>query len=194
MIEIIKIIGIHEADNYKIAPLLVAFRKELALLKKRKINYDLADAKTELADYFPCDYEFYIALKAKCVIGYAILKVFDETVWLEQLFVEEAERRNSVATKLLNIATKRANDYGKETAFINIHPNNDKMISFLNKNGYNVLNLIEVRKLYNNEAITTNIKVGDKSFLYWLVKRGINTGKGARNPTEENIKQKREIV
>ena len=165
-VEIIRIVGVHEAFNYDITPLLVAFRKELALLKKRKINYDLADAKTELADYFTSDYEFYIALKEKSVIGYAILKVFDETIWLDQLFVQESERRKSVATKLLNIANKKAYKYGKETAFINVHPDNDKMISFLNKNGYNVLNLIEVRKLYNNEAIKTKIHVGDKSFLY----------------------------
>lgn len=166
MIEIIRIVGVHEAFNYDITPLLVAFRKELALLKKRKIHYNLTDAKTELADYFSSDYEFYIALDSEVVIGYAILKIFDETVWLDQLFVEKDERRKSVASQLLNIATKRANDYGKETAFINIHPNNQKMIDFLASHGYNVLNLLEVRKPYNNESTETKIQVGDNKFLY----------------------------
>jgi len=166
MLEIIRVLGVNEAFSYDITPLLVNFRKELALLKNRKLNYNLADAKAELKDYFSSDYEFFIALKSDSVIGYAILKVFDETVWLDQLFVLEAERKNSVATKLLAIANERANNYGKETAFINIHPNNHKMIKFLAKNGYNVLNLIEVRKPYNNESNKTNIQVGENSFLY----------------------------
>lgn len=166
MIEIIRIIGINEAFRFDLTPLLVNFRTELALLKNRKLKYSLADAKVELADYFSSDYEFYIALKSKVVIGYAVLKVFDETIWLDQLFVEKTERRKSVASKLLNTANKRANFYGKETTFIDVHPNNHKMIKFLAKNGYNVLNLIEVRKKYHNESIETEIKVGENSFLY----------------------------
>jgi GNAT superfamily N-acetyltransferase len=159
MIEIVRIIGIHEALNSDITPLLVNFRKELALLKKREIKYSLADAEVELSDYFSSDYEFYVALKSELIIGYAILKIFDETVWLDQLYVQKEERRKSVASQLLNLANKRASDYGKETAFINVHPNNHKMIKFLANNGYNVLNLLEVRKQYNNESIKTKTQV-----------------------------------
>jgi len=166
MVEIIRIIGITEAFNYDITPLLVNFRQELALLKNRQLNYSLADAKAELSDYFSSDYEVFIALESHEVIGYAILRVFDETIWLEQIFVQKDKRRKSVASKLLNIANKRANYYGKETAFINVHPNNHKMIKFLAKNDYNVLNLLEVRKLYNNESTKTKIQVGENSFLY----------------------------
>lgn len=162
----IKKLSLDDDYNNDLCFLLFEFRHELALLKKRKLNYSLSDAKTEVSEYLKSDYEIYIAVNSKIPIGYAILKMFDETVWLEQLYVVKLERRNSVATSLLEIANKRAGDYGKETAFIHVHPNNQKMIKFLAKNGYDVLNLIEVRKLYNREKIETSIKVGDNSFLY----------------------------
>ncbi len=165
MMKIIKI-NSEEKYNNDLSFLLAEFRNELALLKKRKLNYSLSQAVEELAEYFSSDYEIYIAVKSNTIIGYAILKIFDKTVWLDQLFVHKAERRNSVASSLLEIVNKRAVDYGKETAFIHVHPNNHKMLKFLAKNGYDVLNLLEIRKLYNNESINTNIKVGVNSFLY----------------------------
>ncbi len=40
------------------------------------------------------------------------------------------------------------------------------MIQFLANNGYDVLNLIEIRKLYNKEKIDSSINVGENSFKY----------------------------
>lgn len=155
-----------EARLDDLASLLYYFRHELALLKERKLTYSRDDAKEELSDYFTSEYEVYLADKGDKAIAYCILRVFDKTVWLEQLFVLEEARRNKYAGKLLSIANQRANDLGKETAFINVHPNNHKMIKFLASNDYDVLNLIEVRKLYNKEKINSKINVGENSFKY----------------------------
>lgn len=48
---------------------------------------------------------------------------------------------------------------GQETVFNYMHLNNDRMIAFLRSKGYTVLNLIEIRKLYKDEKISTTIKV-----------------------------------
>ncbi len=165
MIEICRIINL-ENKLEDLGLLLHDFRQELASLKMRKINYTLADAKQEWKDYSTNEYEIYLAQENNISLGYAILRIFDQTVWLEQIYLSKQERRKGYATKLLEQANRRANDFGKETAFINVHPNNHKMIKFLAKNGYEVLNLIEVRKLYNKEKISTTIQVGDNSFLY----------------------------
>lgn len=149
-----------------LSKLLYKFRHELAQLKNRRLSYSLLDAKEELSDYFTPEYEVYLADKAGKAVAYIILRVFDNTVWLEQLFVLEAERKHKYATSLLKIANQKAIDYGKETAFINVHPNNHKMIQFLANNGYDVLNLIEIRKLYNKEKINSKINVGENSFKY----------------------------
>lgn len=146
--------------------LIYDFRHELARLKKKKLNYSLEDATSESNEMLAKDYELYITYQDEKAIAYALLRIFDATVWLEQIYVTKTERRSGIASELLDIANKRANDFGKETAFVNVHPNNDKMIKFLASNGYEVLNLLEIRKLYNKEKIASNIKVGNNSFLY----------------------------
>ncbi len=51
---------------------------------------------------------------------------------------------------------------------IQAHPNNHRMISFLWKYGYTVLNLIEVRKPYPGEKLTQEIQVGDHPIISTL--------------------------
>lgn len=46
-----------------------------------------------------------------------------------------------------------------------VHPNNDRMIGFLRKHGYTVLNLIEIRRPYQGENIHNTIHVGERGRL-----------------------------
>ena len=50
-------------------------------------------------------------------------------------------------------AEELAADYGDETVFNYVHPNNEAMIGFLRKHGYRVLNLIEMRKPYKGKSL-----------------------------------------
>ena len=56
--------------------------------------------------------------------------------------------------------------YGNDTVYNYVHPNNHRMIEFLRKRGYTVLNLIEIRKPYQNEKLTQTITVGEHEFDY----------------------------
>jgi len=58
---------------------------------------------------------------------------------------------------------------GGTTVFNWVHPNNDKMIKFLSKMGYNVLNLIEIRKPWKNEILTQKIRVENHDYNYKLL-------------------------
>ena len=59
-----------------------------------------------------------------------------------------------------------AASYGEDTVYNFVHPNNDGVIAFLRSMGYSVLNLIEVRKPYAGEELTTEIRVGEHTFDY----------------------------
>ena len=48
----------------------------------------------------------------------------------------------------------------------NVHPNNHPIIAFLAKQGYDVLNLIEIRKAHPNESPRPGFIVGEQSFRY----------------------------
>lgn len=63
-------------------------------------------------------------------------------------------------------AEKLAEVYGNETVYNYVHPNNHRMIEFLRKRGYTVLNLIEIRKPYQKEGLTQTITVGEHKFDY----------------------------
>ncbi len=93
-------------------------------------------------------------------------KIIDGVVWVESLFVSEQERRKGIATRLYLETEKVAQELGNSTLYNWGHPNNDKMIAFLSRMGYDVLNLIEVRKKLNNEEITGMVKVGDHDYHY----------------------------
>jgi GNAT superfamily N-acetyltransferase len=95
-----------------------------------------------------------------------VCKIIDGVVWVESLFVSEQERRKGIATRLYLETEKVAQELGNSTLYNWGHPNNDKMIAFLSRMGYDVLNLIEVRKKLNNEEITGMVKVGDHDYHY----------------------------
>ena len=63
-------------------------------------------------------------------------------------------------------AFEREAEYGEETVYNYVHPNNHRMIGFLRKRGYTVLNLVEIRKPYQGEKLTQTITVGEHEFDY----------------------------
>ena len=85
---------------------------------------------------------------------------------MEQIFVCEEYRRKHIASALFEKAEETGLEYGQETVYNYVHPNNDGIIAFLRSKGYNVLNLIEVRKPYTGEKPTTKINVGGNEFDY----------------------------
>lgn len=98
--------------------------------------------------------------------GYVVCRVDDGVVWVESIFVKEAYRRHGVAAALHSKAEEVAASYGDDTVYNYVHPNNHRMIAFLRKRGYTVLNLIEIRKPYSGEKLTQTIAVGEHEFDY----------------------------
>lgn len=87
-------------------------------------------------------------------------------VWVESIYVESDFRQQGIASILFDKAEEKAKELGGTTLYNWIHPNNHKMIQFLSSKGYNVLNLIEIRKPLENENLTTTIQVGDHHYWY----------------------------
>lgn len=87
-------------------------------------------------------------------------------VWVESIFVKEEYRRHGVATALHSKSEEIAASYGDDTVYNYVHPKNHRMIEFLRKRGYTVLNLIEIRKPYKDEKLTQTIAVGEHEFDY----------------------------
>ena len=154
-------------DQYfnDVANLLANFRVTLRKFKNEITEPDVEDAKDELKYYLEKKYPLYLAIKDDKVVGYILLRV-DGVVWVEHIYILEEYRRQGIASMLYQKGEEYSKNFCDETLFNYVHPNNDVMISFLRKNGYDVLNLIEIRKPFKGEKTTTKIKIGNNEFDY----------------------------
>lgn len=153
-------------DIDRIAPLVADFRVTLKSFKGLTVAPDIASAYRELAEYLEEQFPMYYAEVSGRAVGYIVCRVDYPTVWVESIFVRENYCRNGIASALFEKAEQMAVKNGQDTIFNYVHPNNDRMIGFLRKHGYTVLNLLEIRKPYSNEDVHNTIHVGHYTFDY----------------------------
>lgn len=156
----------NEADINCIAPLIAQFRMELKQLKDVDINVSIDTAKEECMEYLHAEYPIFIWKEKENCLGYLVCRVAEPIVWVESLYVLHSHRRRGIASALFDAAERLAASYGEEMVYNYVHPNNDVMLAFLRRKGYEVLNLIEIRKAYPKEINTRTISVGKHEFKY----------------------------
>ena len=152
--------------NDELAEMVALFRVELRSYKGITSTPNIEAGKEEMEEYLLANFPVFVALVDENYAGYMVCRIQDDVVWVESIYVKEKYRRLGVATALHDKAEKLAEAYGNETVYNYVHPNNHRMIEFLKKRGYTVLNLIEIRKPYKGEKLTQTITVGEHKFDY----------------------------
>ena len=152
--------------NDALAEMVALFRVELRSYKGIVSKPNIEAGREEMEEYLSAKFPVYAALLDGEYAGYVVCRVDSEVVWVESIFVREKYRLRGVATALHSKAEEIAASYGDDTVYNYVHPNNHRMIEFLRKRGYTVLNLIEIRKPYKNEKLTQTIAVGEHEFDY----------------------------
>lgn len=154
-------------DEHAVAAMIADFRVALSEFAGRVVPPDLAAAELELKYYRDQNFPIFVALSNGVRLGgFGVCRVIEDVVWGEALYVLPEYRRKGIATALYRVMEQVATTLGGPTLYNWIHPNNDTMIAFLAKQGYKVLNLIEIRKPYESEQIHGRIKVGEHCFDY----------------------------
>ncbi|MBQ8654076.1 MAG: GNAT family N-acetyltransferase [Clostridia bacterium] len=149
-----------------VAPLVAAFRITLKGYKGIVSRPDVPAGREELAEYLATSFPVFAAMVDGTCAGYVVCRVDEPCVWVESIYTDPAFRRRQIGTALLREAEKVAASFGEETVFNYVHPNNHGMIAFLRRHGYTVLNLIEIRKPYQDEKLSHVIRVGEHEFDY----------------------------
>ena len=157
-------IGIMDAD--KLAPLAAAFRTQLKSYKGIRSRSDLDAGKEEILEFLNSGFPIYAVEDNGAFVGYIVCRIDEPCLWVEHLYVREDYRRKGIATMLFNKAEEIAASMGEDTVYNFVHPNNEIMIRFLRSKGYTVLNMIEIRKAYAGERLTTTIHVEKEAFDY----------------------------
>lgn len=153
-------------DGSLIVPLLAAFRQELCALRNPSAEPDPAAALAEWQELVEQQAPVFVCMDQGRCLGYLVCRLEEPVVWVEALYCLPDARRQGVATALFRQAESLAASYGESTLYNYIHPNNDKVIAFLDKMGYRVLNLLEVRRPYPGEPPRGALPVGDHMFEY----------------------------
>ena len=151
-IELVEIRQVNDA----LAEMVALFRVELRSYKGIASKPNVEDGREEMKEYLLAGFPVFAATVHGEYAGYVVCRIESEVVWVESIFVREEYRLQGVAAAL----------HGKDTVYNYVHPNNHRMIEFLGKRGYTVLNLIEIRNPYQNEKLTQTITVGEHEFEY----------------------------
>lgn len=162
MMEIVTV----EQVNDALAEMVALFRVELRSYKGIASKPDIKAGGEELAEYLCARFPVFAALVDGQYAGYLVCRIDREVVWVESIFVKAEFRRRGIASALHRKAEEIAAAYDEETVYNYVHPNNHRMIEFLRRRGYTVLNLIEIRKPYKDEKLTQTISVGAHEFDY----------------------------
>ena len=152
--------------NDCLAEMVALFRVELRFYKGIESKPNVDAGREEMDEYLSAGFPVFVAMVDGKYAGYVVCRVDSEVVWVESIFVKEEYRRHGIATALHSKAEEIAAFYGENTVYNYVHPNNHRMIEFLRKHGYTVLNLIEIRKPFEGEQFTQTISVGDHYFDY----------------------------
>lgn len=161
-----RIIRIDETTAEKVSPLIADFRVTLQSYKGIRAKPDPEGAREEIHEFLEKGYPVFAAEQDGELAGYIVCRIEEPCLWVEHIFVSDQYRRQGVASLLFGKAEEIAGSMGDDTVYNFVHPNNEGMISFLRSKGYTVLNMIEIRKPYGGEKLTTTVRVNDHSFDY----------------------------
>ena len=161
-----ELIRIGNTDADKIAPLVAAFRTQLKSCKGIKSQPDIEAGKEEILEFVESGFPVYAVEDSGILAGYIVCRIDAPCLWVEHIYVRPDYRRRGIATMLFGKAEEIAASMGEDTVYNYVHPNNENMIRFLRSKGYTVLNMIEIRKPYEGEKLTTTIHVEKEAFDY----------------------------
>lgn len=161
-----QVIKLDEAQADWAAPLVAEFRVTLDSFRGIRSQPDCSAGKEELLDFLRSGFPVFAAEEDGALIGYLVCRIDEPCLWVEHIFVQEEFRRKGAASLLFRKAEELAEAMGEDTVFNYVHPNNEPMIRFLRSKGYTVLNMIEIRKPYRGERLTTTIRVENNVFDY----------------------------
>jgi ribosomal protein S18 acetylase RimI-like enzyme len=153
-------------DRLEVARLLAAFRVELAALRGRMRSLDVEAADCEIGEFLDRGYPLFVAEEQGAKVGLLVCRVDGTTVWAEGMYVLPEHRRRGVGRALYAAAERLAASLGEPTVYNWIHPDNAAVIGLLCSMGYNVLNLIEVRRPYPEETPHGTLRVGAHEYRY----------------------------
>ena len=152
------------STNQELIELVLEMRSVMDALNHSTHNISLSEATQEANSYFSNNRLVFGIYQNETILGFLVLKIEDSVCWLDWIFVRPDYRGTDIASKLFKHAEEFSLEMGNDQLYVWVHPDNHRMLKFLKKKGYDVLNLIEVKK--EKSLINTSISILGNEFRY----------------------------
>ncbi len=106
---------------------------------------DLDFVQEEFNSYMNSNHEIYALTLNGKAIGYYVLSLKEEAYLLEHIYIRKEERHKGNGTALLKHAEEIASENHK-SLIMHVTPNNEIYMNLLKKNGYAIVEYIQIRK------------------------------------------------
>ena len=80
------------------------------------------------------------------IVGFARVQLWDGAHFLREIFVAKPLRRKGVGSRLLAICEDLVRKNGETSIYLTVEPKHSVSLNFLIHNGYDTLNMLELRK------------------------------------------------
>lgn len=149
----IKIREANEEHVEELSKLVCNFWNEHEALLGGKGNFNIDHCRKEVRKYMNMkNAGYFVAINDGKIIGYRRWEFYDDFYWTRELYVVPEYRRKGVARALIRHFEKWVLERGQNIACISVIPHNIAMIMLARSEGYDILNMIELRKNLNDEV------------------------------------------
>jgi len=88
----------------------------------------------------------FVALDHQQLVGFVRVQLWDGAYFVREVFVEKPFRRRNVGSRLLRKCENLVQQKGETSLYLTVEPKHAVSIKYLIHNGYDTLNMLELRK------------------------------------------------
>jgi GNAT superfamily N-acetyltransferase len=88
----------------------------------------------------------FVAEDNEKLVGFARVQFWDGAYFVREVFVEQLFRRRGIGSKLLASCENLVRQKGETSVYLTVEPKHSVSIEYLIYNGYDTLNMLELRK------------------------------------------------
>jgi GNAT superfamily N-acetyltransferase len=111
-----------------------------------QLKLDKKEATETAAESLGSNSRVFVAEDRKKLIGFARVQLWDGAYFVREVFVARPYRMTGVGTELLKTCEDWVRKEGETSIYLTVEPKHSVSLQFLIRNGYDTLNMLELRK------------------------------------------------
>jgi len=134
-------------DFSELAELYIEFFNEMREWQGwEQLKLDSEEAKKTVKESLDKNSMVFVSEDSGKLVGFARVQHWDGAYFVREVFVAKLFRRKGVGSKLLARCEDFARKNGETSLYLTVEPKHSVSLEFLIQNGYNTLNMLELRK------------------------------------------------